>query len=66
VLVVDKDNKAVLKIVQTTRAIGDKWVVSGGLVAGDKVIVDGLQKVRPGALVQATEVDENALPAPAN
>jgi membrane fusion protein (multidrug efflux system) len=56
VLVVDKDNKAVLKVIQASRAIGDKWLVTGGLAAGDKVIVDGLQKVRPGAVVQATEV----------
>ena len=62
VLVVDKDNKAVLKIVQTDRAIGDKWVVTGGLVAGDKVIVDGLQKVRPGGEVHAIEVDPDAAP----
>jgi membrane fusion protein (multidrug efflux system) len=60
VLVVGKDNKVTLKIVQTSRAVGDKWVVSGGLAAGDKVIVDGLQKVRPGAMVQATEVKGDA------
>jgi membrane fusion protein (multidrug efflux system) len=66
VLLVDKDNKAVLKIVQTTRTIGDKWLVSGGLVPGDKVIVDGLQKVKPGAMVQATEVEDAAPPARAN
>lgn len=60
VLVVDKDNKAALKIVQTSRAIGDKWVVTGGLAAGDKVIIDGLQKVRPGEVVQATEVNSDA------
>jgi len=60
VLVVDKDNKAALKIVQTSRAVGNKWLVTGGLVAGDKVIVDGLQKVRPGAEVQATEVKADA------
>jgi membrane fusion protein (multidrug efflux system) len=65
VLVVDKDNKAALKIIQTSRAVGDKWVVTGGLAAGDKVIVDGLQKVRPGAEVHATEVDPDAPPAPA-
>ncbi len=64
VLVVDKANRAVLKIVQTSRAIGDKWVVTGGLTAGDKVIVDGLQNVRPGAVVQATEVNSDAAPPP--
>ena len=56
VLVVDKDNKAALKVIQTSRAIGDNWVVAGGLTPGDKVIVDGLQKVRPGAELHATEV----------
>jgi membrane fusion protein (multidrug efflux system) len=63
VLVVDKDNKAALKIVQTSRAVGDQWVVTGGVAAGDKVIVDGLQKVQPGAVVQATEVKADAAPA---
>jgi len=61
VLVVDHDNKAAQKIIQVSRAVGDKWVVTGGLAAGDKVIVDGLQKVRPGALVEATEVNGDAV-----
>ncbi len=65
VLVVDKDSKAVLKIIQTSRAIGDNWVVTGGLAPGDKVIVDGLQKVRPGAEVHATEAKTDPAPAPA-
>jgi len=60
VLVVDKDSKAVLKVVQASRAVGDKWLVTGGLAAGDKVIIEGLQKVRPGAVVQATEVKGDA------
>jgi len=60
VLVVDKDSKAVLKVVQASRAVGDKWLVAGGLAAGDKVIIEGLQKVRPGAVVQATEVKGDA------
>jgi membrane fusion protein (multidrug efflux system) len=34
------------------RAIGDKWLVSSGLSAGDRVIVEGLQRVRPGASVK--------------
>ena len=66
VLVVDKDNKAVTKLVQTSRAIGDNWVVTGGLAPGEKVIVDGLQKVRPGAEVHATEVKADSAPAPAS
>ena len=65
VLVVDKGNKAALKIIQTSRAISDNWVVTGGLAPGDKVIVDGLQKVRPGAEVRATEVKSDPAQAPA-
>jgi membrane fusion protein (multidrug efflux system) len=66
VLVVGADSKAALKIVQTSRAVGDKWVVTGGLAAGDKVIVDGLQKVHPGDVVQASDVKDDAAPKPAH
>jgi len=54
-LVVGKDGKAEIRVVQATRTIGDKWLVDGGLVAGDRVIVEGLQKVQPGMPVAATE-----------
>jgi membrane fusion protein (multidrug efflux system) len=59
VMLVGPGNKAVLHVVQTTRAIGANWLVTGGLAAGDKVIVDGLQLLRPGMEVQATEVAED-------
>ncbi len=39
--------------VMAERAIGDKWLVSGGLAAGERVIVEGLQKARPGTPVKA-------------
>jgi len=54
-LVVGRDGKVEIRVVQATRTIGDKWLVDGGLVAGDRVIVEGLQKVQPGMPVQATE-----------
>lgn len=38
-----------------SRAIGDKWLVTEGLKAGDRVVISGLQKVRP-ASVKAQEV----------
>jgi membrane fusion protein, multidrug efflux system len=50
-LVVGKDGKAELRQLVTDRAIGDSWLVTSGLAAGDQVIVEGLQKVRPGAPV---------------
>jgi len=51
VFVVGPGNIAEPRIVKTDRAIGDKWVVTSGLHSGDSVIVEGLQKVRPGAPV---------------
>ncbi|WP_028534055.1 efflux RND transporter periplasmic adaptor subunit [Paludibacterium yongneupense] len=50
-MLVGADGKVVSRSVKTDRAIGDKWLVSSGLVAGDKLIVEGLQRVRPGAVV---------------
>jgi membrane fusion protein (multidrug efflux system) len=46
------------------RAIGDKWLVVSGVKAGDKVVVEGLQKVRPGVVVQAVEANKLANEAP--
>jgi len=59
-MVVGADNKVELRTVTTTQAIGDKWVVTDGLKSGDKVIVTGLQKIKPGVQVNAQEVDQNA------
>lgn len=53
VMVVGAEDKVEAKVVQTARSQGDKWVVTEGLRAGDRVIVEGLQKVRPGVQVQA-------------
>lgn len=54
-LVVGKDDKVEMRPVKVSRTVGDKWLVDDGLAAGDRVIVEGLQKVRPGVPVQATE-----------
>lgn len=51
-LVVNKDSKVELRQLKTSRAVGDKWLVEEGLVAGEQVIVEGLQKVKPGAVVK--------------
>ena len=42
------------------RAIGDKWLVTSGLVAGDRLIVEGLQKVRPGMSVKVVPFETEA------
>ncbi len=54
-MVVGKDDKIEVREVQVSRAIGDKWLVEGGLAAGERVVVEGLQKIRPGVTVQAVE-----------
>ena len=54
-MVVGADGKAELRPVRVSWAIDDKWLVEDGLAAGDKVIVEGLQKIQPGATVEATE-----------
>jgi membrane fusion protein (multidrug efflux system) len=47
VFLVGADNKAMLKVVKTERTVGDKWLVSQGLAPGDRVITEGLDKVKP-------------------
>jgi membrane fusion protein (multidrug efflux system) len=64
VMVVNPENKVEARIVGVEQSIGDKWVVTEGLAAGDRVIVEGLQKVKPGAPVQAQEAGA-AAPSPA-
>ncbi len=63
-MVVNAENKVEVRQVKVNRTIGDKWLVDDGLVAGDRVIVEGLQKVQPDAPVQPTEAgDQPAAPA---
>ena len=45
---------------KTERAIGNQWLVSEGLKAGDKLIVEGLQKARPGSPVTAVPAGSKA------
>ena len=47
VAVVGADNTVEIRTVQTGQRIGNLWVVDAGLKAGEKIIVEGLQKVRP-------------------
>jgi membrane fusion protein (multidrug efflux system) len=58
VLVLGADNRVEQRPIKTAQQVGQNWAVEDGLKAGESVIVEGLQKVRPGAQVQA-------LPAPA-
>ncbi|HEX7328580.1 MAG TPA: efflux RND transporter periplasmic adaptor subunit [Casimicrobiaceae bacterium] len=62
VMVVDADDKVAERPIKVSRAIGDSWLVDSGLAAGDRVIVEGLQKIRPGMKVHATEAAPPAAP----
>ena len=53
VLVVGTDGKASLRVIQADRTVGDKWLVTRGLTPGDKVIVEGLAKIKAGQPVRA-------------
>ena len=48
-----KEGKVEARAVKVSRAVGDQWLVEEGLLAGDQVIVEGVQKVRPGAQARA-------------
>jgi len=58
-MIVDKDNKVAVRQLTTGAAIGNKWLVTEGLQDGDRVIVSGLQKIKPGIQVNAQEVAES-------
>jgi len=59
-LVVVPNGTVEQRVVKTTRSIGNHWLVDSGLAAGDRVIVEGLQKVQPGMPVDAVEAPMSA------
>ncbi|MGZ6347502.1 MAG: efflux RND transporter periplasmic adaptor subunit [Anaerolineales bacterium] len=72
-LIVDGDGKVAQRMLTLDRAIGNRWLVTSGLAPGERVIVEGIQKVRPGATVKvvasqagrtSSAAKEAAQPAP--
>ena len=63
VVVVSADNKAEFRPVQVGARVDSWWIITSGLRAGDKVVVEGLQKLRPGASVAPTLVQPGDLPS---
>lgn len=63
VMTVGPDNKAVRKSITANQTIGDKWLVTAGLKAGDKVIVEGLGRVKPGAAIKPVPAGSKSPPA---
>ncbi|MBX8500797.1 efflux RND transporter periplasmic adaptor subunit [Pseudomonas lijiangensis] len=66
-LIVNKDNKVELRTLVAKRTVGSEWLIEEGLNAGDRVITEGLQYVKPGAEVKVAEATnvKGANPAPA-
>jgi len=57
-LIVDDAGKVQQRMLMLDRDIGDKWLVSSGLAPGDRLIVEGLQRVRPGAAVKVVPFND--------
>lgn len=57
-LVLNADDQVETRALNVVRAVGNQWLISSGLAAGDRVIIDGLQKVRPGVKAKAIPVVE--------
>lgn len=57
-LVVTADKKVERRVLETDRTIGDSWLITSGLKAGDQVIVEGLQRARPGMQVTPVAADK--------
>lgn len=53
VMVVGAEEKAEPRVIQVVRTVGENWLVSDGLKAGDRVILEGIQRARPGTPVKA-------------
>lgn len=63
--VVNAKNEIEVRPVTVGQAYGNKWLVTAGVNNGERVVVEGFQKIKQGAVVKATEVDLNAQPATA-
>lgn len=63
VLSVGDDNKVAMTPIQIGPMSGDKWVVIGGLSEGTRIVVDGVQKTKPGAMVKPVDPANPVAPA---
>jgi membrane fusion protein (multidrug efflux system) len=55
-LIVNDEGKVEQRMLNLSRAIGDKWLVASGLASGDRVIVEGTLRARPGSTVKAVSL----------
>jgi len=61
--VVGADNKVAIKPVKPGPQVGNMWVIESGLQVGDRVVVDGLQRLRDGMTVAPTPFKDTEAPA---
>ena len=66
VFVVGAEEKVEPRIIKVVRTVGDNWLVSDGLKTGDRVILEGIQKARPGTMVKAVPFGAKPEAAPAS
>jgi membrane fusion protein (multidrug efflux system) len=65
VMVVGAEDKVEPRPIKVVRTVGDSWLVSEGLKTGDRVILEGLQKARPGTVVKVVPFGAKPAAAPA-
>lgn len=63
VMVVGRDNKVSPRTLQTSRTVGDDWLVTGGVRPGDRIVVEGGMNLRPGMAVTPSPWKPGARPA---
>jgi len=63
VFVVGDDGKVTQRALQATQAVGDEWIVDSGLQAGERVVVEGMQKLRMGMAVKVVSAADSAASA---
>ena len=61
-MVLGGDDKVAARQLKVSRAIGDQWLVEDGLAAGERVVVEDLQKIQPGVQVEVAEFRADAAP----
>ena len=65
VMVIDEANIVQPRIIQTGEAIGDKWIVIAGLKEGERVLIEGMPKAKPGSPVSPSPYQPGQSPAAA-
>ena len=65
VYIADASDKVEIRKLSVDRSIGDNWLIREGLNVGDRVIMEGVQRIRPGMQVKVVPFESQALPSAA-